>query len=120
MKLPKTFLMLSSVILLASCAEETRQPVQDVVVQTEFVSPEFEIQVRPRPVNMANVEFDVVTEENLDKFLREVAQREGRVVFIATSVEHYENMSLNLAALREYIAKQNAIILYYEETLSGS
>ena len=76
------------------------------------------IQQRPRAVNLNDVSFRVVSGDNIDEFLQEVAVGDD-FVFIAMDVKEYETLSLNVDELRRYIEQQQAVILYYEENLKN-
>jgi len=67
---------------------------------------------------MKNVKFYVVTESNLDQFLKRFRRANGEVVFVAVSIKDYENLSLNIADLRRYIKQQREIVVYYEKSLT--
>lgn len=71
----------------------------------------------PQPVELNDVKFYVVTPDNLDEFLKEFEEDNGQIVFVATSVPSYENLSINLQELRRYILQQKEIILYYEQAV---
>jgi len=66
---------------------------------------------------MADVDWYVVTERNMDEFLEKFEKDNGDIVFMAISVRGYENISLNLADLRRYILQQKEIIVYYEDSV---
>ena len=42
----------------------------------------------------------------------------GDFVFFVLSVRVYEKLALNMAKIREYLLKQNEIIVYYEEAVT--
>ena len=69
----------------------------------------------PQGVQMAPIDFKVITRENLDAFLAEISSNQGGAspVFIAISPRDYDNLLINLADLRRYIEQQQAIIVYY-------
>jgi len=102
--------MISSVLLLSSCSEE-------VVYTPEESSPVI-LQGKPLPVTTYEVQFRVVTQDNLDDFLEEITNLEGDLVFIALSVEDYERLSLNTQDLVRYVKQQKEIIVYYERILT--
>lgn len=109
----KKYFVISSLILLTGCS--FLQP-KEIIVK-EYITRDIPIQERPKPVNLHNVRFDVVTKETLKEFLDENEKTFGTTVFYAITVPDYENMSLNIAELRRYINQQKAIIVYYEKSL---
>jgi len=69
----------------------------------------------PDAVNMLPVNFKVVNSANLDQFISDLSksQKTTTPIFIAITTDDYENLSLNFADLRRYIAQQKAVIVYY-------
>jgi hypothetical protein len=76
------------------------------------------IQSRPKPVQMANVKFEVVTEENLEDFINQFRKDYGEVVFIAMPVRDYERLAINIQDIRRFINQQSQLIVYYETSIS--
>lgn len=106
-------LALSTLVILAACgASEKPLEVTVAPVKTEIAQP-----ARPRPVDLADVQFRVVTKDTLDAFIAEQAklQENDNPVFIAIGIKDYQALSLNLAELRRYIDQQNSIIVYYQK-----
>ena len=71
----------------------------------------------PRPLQLENVNFIVVTKENLDQVLAKLKKEQGTdsFVFIAIRVRDYENLSINLQELKRYIDQQGQIVVYYKK-----
>lgn len=114
MQLIKFLTIFAGLLVLSSCTSTPQ-----IITETKFIDRPVEIQVRPAPVKLSDVKFHVVTEENLEEFIAELkSQNGGNLVFIATTVEGYESISLNVADLRRYIEQQKELILYYEKSNS--
>ena len=114
---------MTSSLLLSSCSLlgfSKPDPEPRIVTVTKIEYPTIQIPVRPQPVELNDVKFYVVTPDNLDEFLSEFEEDNGQIVFIATSVPSYENLSINLQELRRYIMQQKEIILYYEKAVDFS
>lgn len=111
MELVKHLTIWSLLLLISGCATPT-------VKEKQLVQQTIEMKGRPRPVEMHDVEWYVVTPENLEEFLENYKRSTGDVVFLAISVPHYENLSLNLSELRRYIEQQQSIIVYYENSIN--
>jgi len=107
-----TFLLASSLIGCAGIEEK-------IVLKTDYVTKDIPLQDRPKPLNLHDVEWYVVTPENIDEFLQRFENEAGTSVFFAISVTDYENMSLNVAELKRYINQQKAIIVYYEDSIGS-
>ena len=114
----RTILLVSlSLLLLTSCA---RTPEKEIVTVETLIEKDIPIQPRPRGLELTAPYYYVVTEENLEEFIKEFKLQNGsELVFYAVNVRDYENMALNLADLRRYIEQQTAIIVYYETAIKG-
>jgi hypothetical protein len=106
---------LSLLLVISGCS--ILQPQKQVVVQTKFVEKQIPLQPRPKPLNLDNIAWKVVTQDNLQEFLQTF--EETSVVFFAISVQDYETLSLNMAEIRRYIEQQKAVIVYYENAISS-
>ena len=124
-KTPAILLILSSV-LLSSCTvfpsswfgkKEPPKPEIRTVIINKTVYPDIQIQPRPQPVELSDVEWFVVTPENLEQFLADWEKNNTQIVFIATSVPGYENLSVNLQELRRYVLQQQQLLIYYEKAV---
>ena len=107
----KTFYLIPLLLLLASCA---KAPEQIVVTETEFIYPNIPAQAAPKPVDMPDVEWFVVNEDNLEEAIERIKEAGGVAAFMAITPKGYENLSLGIADLRRYILQQKEIIAYYE------
>lgn len=125
-KTPVTLLSLSLLLLSSGCTvfpktwfgnKEPPAPEIRTVTVTQIEYPEIQIQPQPAPIELSNVQWYVVTEANLQEFLEKFQDENGALVFIATTVPGYENLSINLQELRRYVLQQKQIILYYEKAV---
>ena len=103
-------------LLLSSCGY-LRKPEKEIVVKTVEVQKIVPIQPQPKPVDMIDVKFYVVTEENYEEFKEKFMKTNNDYVFYAVSVHDYENLAFNMAELYRYIRQQKAIMIYYEEAV---
>lgn len=111
-------LSLLALISLASCSSLKPEP--EIITEVIYVKPDISILDRPRPLDMYNIDFWVVSEKNLDSFLVKLNEEQGAVVFIALTPDDYERLSLNMADIKRYIEQQKSLIVYYEETIKLS
>ena len=116
----RNYLTISSLLLLtlllSSCGF-IRKPEKEIVVQTVEVQKVIPVQPRPKPVDMTDVKFYVVTEENYDEFKEKFMKTNNDFVFYVVSVHDYENLALNMSELFRYIKQQKEIVVYYEEAV---
>lgn len=110
----KSSAILSALLLLTSCGPGD----PEVITETRYIAQNIPIQQRPRSVDLNEVDFYVVTEENLEEFIERFTAENGELVFVATSIRGYENIALNVAELRRYIEQQQQIIIYYENSVT--
>ena len=103
-------------LLLSSCGY-LRKPEKEIVVKTVEVQKIVPIQPQPKPVDMIDVKFYVVTEENYAEFKEKFMKTNNDYVFYAVSVHDYENLAFNMAELYRYIRQQKEIIIYYEKAV---
>ena len=103
-------------LLLSSCGY-IRKPEKEIVVKTIEVQKVIPIQPQPKPIDMIDVKFYVVTEENYAEFKEKFMKTNNDYVFYAVSVHDYENLAFNMAELYRYIRQQKEIIIYYEKAV---
>lgn len=90
---------------------------KELKVSTIEVQRKIPVQSRPRPVDMTDLKFYVVTEENFEKFKVRFEKDVGSFLFYAISVRDYENLALNMSEIKRYIEQQKQIIIYYENAI---
>ena len=116
----KNYLTISSLLLLtlllSSCGY-LRKPEKEIVVQTVEVQKIIPVQPQPKPVDMIDVKFYVVTEENYEEFKEKFMKTNNDYVFYVVSVHDYENLAFNMAELYRYITQQKEIMIYYEKAV---
>jgi len=116
----KNYLKVLSLLLLcliiSSCSSWPKlKQIEIKTVQVERVIP---TQNRPRPINMNNIKFYVVTSENFEDFKKRYEKDNGAFLFYALSVRDYETLALNMAEIKRYIEQQKQIIIYYEKAVA--
>jgi uncharacterized lipoprotein YajG len=109
----KKIVLLSIALLLAGCASGPK-----VLVAPEMVERP-KITLPPAlPAEQSNVEWVIITRDNVDQKLKAIEKKNGTVSLFALTSQGYQNLSMNIAELRRYIQQQNAIIAalkdYYE------
>ena len=111
----KVLSLLPLCLAISSCSSwpELKQ-IEIKTVQVERVIP---TQNRPRPLNMNDIKFYVVTSENFEDFKKRYEKDNGTFLFYALSVRDYETLALNMADIKRYIEQQKQIIIYYEKAV---
>jgi len=116
----KNYLKVLSLLLLclaiSSCSSWPKlKQIEIKTVQVERVIP---TQNRPRPLNMNDIKFYVVTSENFEEFKKRYEKDNGTFLFYALSVRDYETLAINMAEIKRYIEQQKQIIIYYEKAVA--
>ena len=105
----RNYLRVSSLLLLCLLLTNCgflRKPEKEIIVQTVEIQKRIPLQNQPKPIDMTDVKFYVVTEENYEKFKEEFSKTNESFVFYAVSVHDYENLALNFAEIFRYIKQQ--------------
>jgi len=115
----KNYLRVSSLLLLSvivsSCTSWPK--FTQIEVQTVEVERNIPIQNSPRQLNLSDITWYVVTEENFEEFKKRYEKENGMFLFYVINVRDYETLSLNMAEIKRYIEQQKQIIMYYEKAI---
>jgi hypothetical protein len=115
----RSYLKVSSLLLLSllisSCSSWPK--LTQIEVQTVEVERNIPIQNRPRQLDMSDIHFYVVTEQNFEEFKKKFVKENGDLVGYVLSVRDYETLALNMAEIKRYIEQQKEIIIYYEKAV---
>ena len=116
----KNYLKVSSLLLLSvivsSCTSWPK--FTQIEVQTVEVERNIPIQNSPRQLNLSDITWYVVTEENFEEFKKRYIEENGEFLFYVLSVRDYETLALNMAELKRYLLQQKEIIIYYEKAVT--
>jgi hypothetical protein len=69
----------------------------------------------PKPLELIDVEWIVVTKDNIDEVMEKVKAEGGDYALFAVTDEGYKKLSTNFADIRNKLYEQNQIILSYKE-----
>ena len=112
----KVLSLLLLCLLISSCSSWPKlKQIEIKTVQVERVIP---TQNRPRPLNMNDIKFYVVTSDNFEDFKKRYEKDNGTFLFYALSVRDYETLAINMAEIKRYIEQQKQIIIYYEKAVT--
>ena len=117
----KNYWKVSSLLLLSlvisSCS--TWNPLKTIEVKTVEVERNVPLQNRPRQLQLNDIHWYVVTEENFVEFKKKFQEENGDpLVAYVISVKDYETLAIDMAEIKRYIDQQKQIIIYYEKALS--
>ena len=117
----KDYWKVSSLLLLSlvisSCS--SWNPLKTIEVKTVEVERNVPLQNRPRQLDIADIHWYVVTEENFAEFKKRFQKENGDpLVAYVISVKDYETLAIDMAEIKRYIDQQKQIIIYYEKALS--
>ena len=107
--------LLLLLLFLSSCS--TWDKLTRIEVQTIEVERQIPIQNRAVRLELNNIKWYVVTDQNFEEFKEKYIKQNGEFLFFAISVRDYETLALNMADIKRYIEQQKQIIIYYEEAL---
>ena len=75
----------------------------------------------PQEIDLLDVNFFVITEENLDGQVKVIEKLlDGQFVVFALTPDGYEKMAENFQEVRRYVRQQKELILYYREATTES
>ena len=117
----KDYWKVSSLLLLSliisSCS--SWNPLKTIEVKTVEVERNVPLQNRPRQLDLADIHWYVVSEENFAEFKKKFLKENGDpLVAYVISVKDYETLAIDMAEIKRYIDQQKQIIIYYEKALS--
>jgi hypothetical protein len=109
---------LTAVLLLSSGCSAFKNPLKQIEIKTVVFERVIPTQNRPRPVDLNDIYFYVVTEQNFEEFKNRFIKENGDLVGYVLSVRDYETLALNMAEIKRYIQQQKHIIIYYEKAVA--
>lgn len=96
--------------------QEFISPEPQIVTVTEKVPLRIYQPPLPQEIDLLNVNFFVITEENYDEKKKEVEKiLDGNFVVFALTPDGYEKMAENFQEVRRYVRQQKELIIYYRE-----
>ena len=103
-------------LLISSCS--TWDKLTRIEVQTVEVERNVPIQNRPRQLQLSDIYWYVVTEDNFVEFKKRFLKENGDpLVAYVISVKDYETLAIDMAEIMRYLDQQKQIIIYYEKAL---
>ena len=109
--------VLSLMLIISGCSLIPKQP-REVEIKTVEVRIPIQHPVYPRPIDMKEPKWYVVSDKNLDEFLTKIEKESGKMVFMAMSVPDYELMAYNLQEIKRFVKETKEVIVYYRTVMS--
>ena len=101
--------------------EQIIQPEPQIVTVTEKVPLRIYQPPLPQEIDLLNVNFFVITEENYEDKKKEIEKiLDGNFVVFALTPDGYEKMAENFQEVRRYVRQQKELIIYYREATTES
>jgi len=107
----KSILALILITLLAGCSQIKER----LMIKPKIVERPALVLQETRPVQSKNVEFVIITKENVDEVFSNLEKSGQDMVFFALTDNGYKALSLSVADMRRYIVQQNAVIKAYKD-----
>ena len=104
--------LLSLIVTLSGCSFLTPPP-REVEIRTVELKIPIQHPNMPRPIDMKEPKWYVVSQKNIDEFLERIENESGAMVFMAMSVPDYELMAYNLQEIKRYVKETKEVVVYY-------
>jgi hypothetical protein len=114
-QMTRIFPLLLLIPLLTSCGffRKKEEP-PEVIIRTVPVPIEIYQPPRPIELSLSEVRWFVITSENYEEKIKEIAELQGgSAVIFGMTPQSYENLTYNVQELRRYLRQQNKLLDYY-------
>ena len=108
--------VLVSGLLLSSCTGLAVKEIQSYKIEKKREPLNLPL---PEPLELQDVEWIIVTKENVEEVMEKVKAEGGDYAVFAITDEGYKKLSTNFADIRNKLYEQNQIILSYKEYYEG-
>jgi hypothetical protein len=111
----KLLLLLLLIPLISSCGffQKKSEP-PEVIIKTVPVPIELYQPPRPTPVSLSEIRWFVITSDNYEEKIKEIAELQGgSAVIFGMTPQSYENLTYNVQELRRFIRQQDKLLDYY-------
>jgi hypothetical protein len=111
-------LLILIIILISACGTPKKENITEI--RTIPIDRQNLILPQITPINPRQVDWKIVTPENVNKIFEDMKNSNQEMVLIALTTTGYENISLNMAEIMRLLVEKDAIIVayknYYEKT----
>jgi len=95
-----------------------KQAPREVEIRTVEMKIPIQHPVMPRPIDMKDPNWYVVSEKNIEEFMQRI-QKETGGVFFAMTPGDYELMAYNLQEIKRFVKETREVIIYYRTVTSN-
>jgi|TARA_B110000503_G_C7030762_1_gene363887 hypothetical protein len=110
----KQIALVSAILISSGCSLLTPKP-REVEIITKPVQIKIVQPTLPRPLDLKEPYWYVVSEKNLDQFIKDVTAQAGTLVFTAMTIEDYELMAYNMQEIKRYVRELGQVVIYYKK-----
>ena len=123
----KKLVFVLAILSLSGCSL-LQQPPREVEIITKPVQIDIVQPVMPRPLNLKEPKWYVVSDRKIpkeertymDKFEADIKKKHGGdLVFVAMTVADYDLMAYNTQEIKRYISQLGEVIIYYREVTTN-
>lgn len=100
--------------LISACGVKQPDPITVTEIRSNIIERPTLILPETTPINTRNVEWKIITPENIDEIFKEMTSSNQQPVLFALTTSGYENVSLNMAEIMRLIREKDAIIVAYK------
>jgi len=121
------WMLMTTSLLLQGCQWLPKFPEAPIPPEPKIITVTEKVPLRiyqpplPQEIDLLDVNFFVITEENLDEQVKIIEKMlDGQFVVFALTPDGYEKMAENFQEVRRYVRQQKELILYYREATTES
>lgn len=100
--------------LISACGVKQPDPITVTEIRSNIIERPTLILPETTPINTRNVEWKIITPDNVDEIFKEMTSSNQQPVLFALTTSGYENVSLNMAEIMRLIREKDAIIVAYK------
>ncbi len=107
-------LLILITVLISACGIKQPKPITITEINSNIINRPNLILPQTTPINTKNVNWKVITPENVDKIFEDMKNSNQEMVLFALTTSGYENISLNMAEIMRLLVEKDAIIVAYK------
>lgn len=107
-------LLILITVLISACSVKQPDPITITEIRSNIIERPSLILPETTRINTRNIEWKIITPDNVDEIFKEMASSNQQPVLFALTTTGYENVSLNMAEIMRLIREKDAIIVAYK------